>query len=759
MPATSLSAAAPGMRMCPVAARAAFALVACLVIGAGPAMAAGDHYWELGAGTYFGGLGNATELDFARYDWLYLCFGNIGATPETVAILNRLLEINPDLKIVIRVWPIMGAGDCPENRYQATFLHYLYKDGVRERVNQTIHDQVRVVLDNISRPENVVGLTFLEELPGHFSGGPFKTNQTGGELTWDLKRFQAEIEAERGKPLVWDDETRLWWGGKWVQVLGEIHAAMKQAAEGRLIWYYQQTNHTSLDMVAEGAPLDARMLMPIHWGEIIKPGLCEGFFAYPNTRFVWDRYLKLATDNDWLFFSQVSHPGRMRGCTWDECVEMAKTRDPHNMGYFFYCSGDCAAGDAWNDDPGIPDGPMWNTRGYSIKYHVRRFLAQQDVGMDIVRAQPALELGLDLPLEGVRAGEMLHPRVVVQNALEPSFYLDPAEAIARSVTVTISPPPGFTIGPDSSPPARLELGDLAPGELRVADWWVQAPADYAGTPAGPFTITGETTGRPPTTVQATGDTSLPVGEPHEVHASGDSWIEPALRLVEGTVRPAIEIEALRGLVHNPSVGDETARVRYVGTLEEGMRAVLSPEGSRVFVLPLVDDDGSARADANDPSGYGAISDGYLVVKLRVGRQVQPGMPLRVSISGKCAGGAQSHVVLRFKTADGQQDVGTLTNRLKPEWSQQQAEVAAPEGAVSLDWVYLYRFKQEGSVWYGPARIERGDVPTDGQDVSANVQGTFPALTRGTVSVLSYEDEDPPDPRPRVRVQLILPQQP
>ncbi len=225
------------------------ALVALML--AAPAFAAEDRYWELGAGCYYGGLRAYSALDVARYDWLYLSFGNIGATEETVADLNRMLAINPELKIVIRVWPIMSKGDCPENRYQATFLHYLYQDGIRERVDQTIHDQIRVVLDNISKPENVVGMTFLEELPGHFSAGPFGKNETGGELTWDLKRFQTEIEAERGKPLVWDDETRLWWGEKWVQAINGVHAAMKDASDGRLIWYYQQTNHASLDICVD----------------------------------------------------------------------------------------------------------------------------------------------------------------------------------------------------------------------------------------------------------------------------------------------------------------------------------------------------------------------------------------------------------------------------------------------------------------------------------------------------------------------------
>ena len=41
-----------------------------------------DHYWELGVGCYYAGARGVTDLDVARYDWLYLCFGNISATPR-----------------------------------------------------------------------------------------------------------------------------------------------------------------------------------------------------------------------------------------------------------------------------------------------------------------------------------------------------------------------------------------------------------------------------------------------------------------------------------------------------------------------------------------------------------------------------------------------------------------------------------------------------------------------------------------------------
>jgi len=198
-------------------------------------------------------------------------------------------------------------------------------------------------------------------------------------------------------------------------------------------------------------------------------------------------------------------------------------------------------------------------------------------------------------------------------------------------------------------------------------------------------------------------------------------------------------------------------VRFEGVLEDGARLVIDPaEGSRVYVLPLVDDDGSSRADADDPSGFAGVSDGYLVHRIRVGRTVQPGVPLLLTITGKVAGGEQNHLILRFKTPDGDRDTGALTNRLRETWTEVAGEVIPPEGATSLEWIYLYRLKQQGTVWYGPLKLERTDVSPEGEDVSRLVRGAFPTLHKNSIQMFSYEDDEIPTVQPRVRVQLIVP---
>lgn len=716
-----------------------------------------DRYWDWGVGAYFSGLAGQTELDVALYDWVFLNFGNISATPETTAKLNRILKLNPDLKIVIRLWPIMSLGDCPENRFQATFLHYLYQPGVREGVLQNIRDQVSVVLDHIDKPENVVGLTFLEELPGHFSAGLRWRPQEDGTLSWDLERFRAEIEAERGKPLVWDDETRRWWGEKWVQVINEIHEEMKAAADGRTVIYYQATGYTSLDMFPEGTPLSQPGLMPIRWADIIQPGRCDGFFAYPNNRRIWDRYLALAREHGWLFFSQVSHPAFMRLAPWEECVAMAKERLPQNLGYFLYCEGDCAASRAWNADPGIPPGPEWNTRGVSRALHQRRFLALEGVGRDVLAAFPPLRLRVDLPLDRAPGSAHMHARVVVENVRDGSFYRDPAEATAGNARITIQPPAGFSLEPEVAGPATLPLGDLPPAEALVADWWVTVSPEFTGEMQAPFTFTATCEDATPTTVAVSEDTAILFAQTREIGISGTSWLEPAFRLEREEVRPVILIEALRYTVRNPGLGDGLVTIRYHGLLEPGMLLRLDPAtGGRIFTRALVDDDGSARADADDPTGFRAHDDGYLVGRIRVGRRISRGAPLEVTVSGRAADGGQSLVVMRFGTPDGDADASVLVNRFSEEWREVSQTVTPPEEAASLEWIYLYRFRQEGTVWYGPVRVERADTSGEGLDVSGQLRGSFPALSRRSLRTFTYTDDNPASVQARVRVAFEAP---
>ena len=730
-----------------------------------PAEAAPDRYWQLGAGCYFGGLGDLTELDVARYDWVMVCFGNISSNRHTTELLNRLLAINPDLKFMIRLWPGIYAEHPPgKNKQQATFLHYMYTPGVKQRVDKELSRQVRVVLDHIDKPENVIGLTFMEELPFIFGGTALHRNVTGTpiqQLSPAMDLFRKEIEAERGKPLYWDDETRRWWGRRWSDALGEIHATMKTASDGRLVFYWLQTNHSTLDGVPEGASLERPGLMPHYWSDVIKPGLCDGFFAYPNNEPIWQQYVNTARRHNWPMFLQLSHPGTMRLGPWDTCVRLAKTRTPQNLGYFFYCSGYCASLDnagAWNIDPAIPHDPAWHAGDPSEKLHMRRHLAQEDVGMDIVRRQPAFHLDVDLPLNQAQAGGYLKVRAVARNVREPSFFLNPGEAVLHKVAITLEAPAGFTHKSSgiSSKTLTLPIESMEPGEWRVGQWYLTVPRDFDGTIHQPFVITARADGTVTTEIRADRDMNIDFDEPRTAR-NGTQWLAPGYRLPAREVRPRIVIEALQGGVRDPGVGNQSARITYRGVLNAGQRLVLDPDGpSRLFTPPLVEDSASGRVSTVDPSGFSGYISGYMVASLPARGRIRPGQQLRLSLAGKAEGGAQSQLVLRYRTPTGTTDQAVLVNRFATEWREITDEVSVPVEAVALENIYFYRRNGAGTVWYGPLKIERVDTPSDGVDVSDRLEGTFPVVLSDQINVMRYTDSLPAWTADRVRVQLVAP---
>ena len=172
-----------------------------LVPAARDAAAGDDYFWRLGVGTY-GTPGPKTPEDevltHARFDWQMIAFGNSVDMPT----INRCLAMNPRQRFLVRLWPKQG-GD--------NFLTYLYKPGVRERIHQAVADQVNKVLSEITRPDQVLAFTFLEELPDHWH--PFWSAKDDAAALAFLEPYRAAIEKDLGGPLVYDDARRPGCGG------------------------------------------------------------------------------------------------------------------------------------------------------------------------------------------------------------------------------------------------------------------------------------------------------------------------------------------------------------------------------------------------------------------------------------------------------------------------------------------------------------------------------------------------------------------
>ncbi len=579
------------MNGCETVKRCAAALVLAGVCIAGAEPAATSHYWTLGAGSYGAGAGpsdtwsGCTELDKARLGWVYLTFGNPpNPGPETTALLNRFLEINPDLKILVRVWPISNLGH-PENRHQATFLDYLYKPGVKDKLLAETARQIRSVLDDISKPENVAGFTFLEELPFHFCDNGLDVSHPDS-LPWGVAKYRDAIAGELGADFRWDLQAKQWWGRKFVQVLNEIHAHIKQVSGGKWVFVYLQTNHDTLDWMDAGEDGSRSNVLPFRWADLIRPGVADGFFAYPNGEWIWNRYLALAREHDWLFFSQLSLPGGMRLGGWEETVRLVETRVPQNLGYFLYTVGRDSIGN-WNDDPSIP--PDDNLLRASIRTHLRQHMARRQVGMDIVKRhlQPEVDLHYDLR----RGSDVAYTfTALVRNTRDATWFADPAEAELNQVRVTLALPPGLTVNPRHSPPATVVIPTLKPGEMRTIAWWPQGRGDVTVGETTPITVTVEAAGVEPATRRWTGPHhAIEPRASWEFRRSGESGYFPIVRDRTFT-NTVVTLTCLADQATQPAIQLGAAKAVFLGTLLKGETLVIGP-GRRALLRSAEHPDG------------------------------------------------------------------------------------------------------------------------------------------------------------------------
>jgi hypothetical protein len=319
------------------------------------------RFWEWGWGLY----NEQVPVDAqAVFDWSTVSFGNVAVEQVTLDRINTILEINPDHKFVIRVWPLIGLGVSPPG----TLFEYLYEPGVAEAMHAEVWSQIRFVLDGITKPENVVGLTFLEELPLHFTSEAALGWYRGLPMPWDIATYEAQINADLGEPFdMGREDHRMWWGEMYSAVLAELHSTMKEAGEGREVFIWHQTPFRTLDMLAPGESMFQADVIPIYYSDIIQPGLVDGIFGYPNTEAIWQqKTLDIADGFEIPFWSQLSVPGYMRIMSWEDTMELATYEHPGNLGTMIYAEASTEPG-VWNRMPYMDGVTHW-----TMEDHVRQ---------------------------------------------------------------------------------------------------------------------------------------------------------------------------------------------------------------------------------------------------------------------------------------------------------------------------------------------------------------------------------------------------
>ncbi|MHB8994012.1 MAG: hypothetical protein ACYC63_02050 [Armatimonadota bacterium] len=736
------------------------ALVLCAIPGA--AAAAPDHHWQLGHGTYAPYLKNTMEavgeLDLARWDWLVVEIGS----EDTIKLMNRLLEINPKLKFLARVWPINGMGDPEHRSAQGTCLDYMLYPQKREEIDRRTRDAIRQLKSNISNWDSIVCLTFLEEIPGAWACGDLVRYKGDGPLPRTLEFHKAAIEKAQGRPLVWDAKTKAWVGEQFVQSMDSLHKLIKQESGGKLVFYWHHTNFATLDDLPQPRPADFDLVKwagyPVYFKDLVKPGLCDGLMAYPNNAEIWEqKYMRHVRANNWLYYSQLSHPSFMRLCSWPDSVKMVTNKMPQNLGYFLYCEGSCSERNVWNDDQSIPDEPQWNQRRTAQGLHLRHVARQMKVGFDVVKRYQHLRVRLDAKLGEPKAGDVFHLVALVENPKDETYYDDPAEAIARDVKVELSLPAGVIADKAITAPTKLEIGDLPGQGRRTADWWLTVKDPTALKAGQCLTVTATSANTDRGSAATASDISLPSFEAHPIAASGVSWEENGFR--NGSLRPAVQITAVGAPIKNPTLTDGINTITFNGELWAGMKLLITPDmKARLYPDSLLPSNFESLKDANDATGYRGSAEGYNVGALAISRYVRPGGKYVLTISGQAADGGNSLVVLRgLKPRREAWMESVLANRFNDKWREASQTVTIPADIENLERLYLYRFQSKGKVWYGPMSLVPADLPAEGLDVSEKLSGRPLQFGSAMMTKITYTDASPDSIAPKVTVQLHRPE--
>lgn len=452
-------------------------------------------YWQLGVGSY-GSYG--TELDSARGDWMLI----IGESPEN---LNRYLEINPDQKYVVQLWPgyhlgkvrvLDGTGSSSD---MATFLDYYFDEEVKKKIKENIQKQVHRFTKSLSRPENLAGFVLMEELPSFWAD-----SLKFIELKKDIEYYAPKISAERKEDFVWDAKTREWLADIYVKTLEDLHQIIKKAAPDKLVFYWPRTGYLGIDNEGNLEHSFPTNNLKINLNKIIKPTGADGIVAVFTSPHAFEKkYLRIIKKRAWPFFSQLSHPAYMRtGGTWVEAVEAVKVTMPENLGYFLFCQGSgCAEGpehlldqDVLQDKKtGYYKDPMDSVY---VPLHWRRFLNKEGIGLNVVQKYFTPKLTA-YAIVTPEPRESFSLKVSVQNPRHSEFFLNPEEAVVKKLVIEVTLPKGIVF----AEPLKKITGPIQPGQFITVSWKGKLPGQFKEKLPEPIIITAQFDEDPPSAVK------------------------------------------------------------------------------------------------------------------------------------------------------------------------------------------------------------------------------------------------------------------
>ncbi len=708
-----------------------------------------DHYWQWGWGDY----GAGRVEDVARFDWSLVNFGSVPDNEETVARLNEILSLNPNHRFVIRIWPTLGLGKLPNNRYQATLWDYFYSPEVKERIRGKIRHQFELLHSGLSRPEAIVGMTYLEELPQHFTSCPFKSKITQAFMPWDMAPFEKEISAELGHPFdISKEEDALWWGKKYCQYLNEVHQYMRSIAPNCKILYWQATYYNTLDR-ADKKLLDAGV-MPFYIEDLLKEGNCDGIFGYPNNDLIWQKQtMDIVQKHNCLFFSQVSIPSGMRLTGFSDTVERTRVKHPGNLGTFIFTQNDSNIF-AWNI---IPD--FKGKTNLHISDHQRWFGRRYQVGLPMVKQilQPRLYLSYDF--RNKAPGDYATVSATLYNPRNKSWFGgDENEAILKNVELQLAGiPDGYTLPPEANSPRVLRIESLGGEEVIEATWWLQKGKESDSFSPQQLQVAVQADGVEKTAQNADGmQQSRSMNAEYAISRTGERWL-----MISGGGRGSqfhLELESLRRTVNYPRLTFNDQQILYRDSLAPGDRLLLYP-GVKATLLkrPLIPEN-IARFRRADTDVERVFEEGYHVFSSPAFR-VNPNREYIFTITGFVSDKGILNSFVEFTgKRDGKPHKESVRyfNPLGKELSTVKLPVQVPAFDANSEikaLVRFYRHEQTGKLHLREFNVLDGENRE--LDVTDRLDG-FLNLPTNAIMTVVYDDRDTPNffQHPLLNLKLV-----
>jgi hypothetical protein len=527
-----------------------------------------DHYWQWGWGSY----GSGSIEDIARFDWSFVNFGNIADNEQTVAHLNEILRVNPNHRFVIRIWPILGIGKLRNNRYQATLWDYFYRPEVKERIRGKIRHQFELLHNGLSNPEAIIGMTYLEEVPQHFTSCPFKSKITQAFMPWDMAPFEKEIRAELGHPFdISKEENALWWGKKYCQYFNEMHQYIRSIAPPNckiLYWqatYYNTLNRTDKKLFENG-------VLPFHIEDLLKEGNCDGIFGYPNNDLIWQKQtMDIVQKHNCLFFSQVSTPAGMRLTGFSDTVERAMVKHPGNLGTFVYVGSDQNI-HAWNMIPEFK-----GKTNVHIDDMLRWLGHRYQIGMPVVKQILKPRLYLEYDFRNKAPGDYATVSATLYNPRNKSWFGgNEDETTLKNVELELSGiPDDYVLPPEANSPRVLHIENLGGEEVIEATWWLQKEKESDSFSPKQLQVAAQADGVEKTVQSAEGmQQSRSMNTEHTVSRTGERW----LMITSGSRKSQfhLELQSLRRPVSYPRLTINDQEIVYRDSLGRGDKLRLYP---------------------------------------------------------------------------------------------------------------------------------------------------------------------------------------